>query len=72
MKDGSDDPGVFAAENAVSADGAAMTLTAQTGNTFAFSAVIDQISISSAVNGDASVTFNFLMADADGVTQAWS
>ena len=71
LKDGSDDPGVVTAENSVGATGGAMTLTAQTGNTFAFSAVIDQISISSAVNGDASVTFNFLMADSDGVTQTW-
>tara|TARA_R100001463_G_scaffold9580_9_gene28824 strand:- start:892 stop:1287 length:396 start_codon:yes stop_codon:yes gene_type:complete len=71
LQDGSADPGVLTAENAVGATGSAMTLTAQDGNTFAFSAVIDQISVSSAVNGDASVTFNFLMADSDGVTQTW-
>ena len=71
LKDGSDDPGVFTAENAVGATGSAMTLTAQSGNTFVFSAVIDQISVSSAVNGDATVTFNFLMADSDGVAQTW-
>ena len=71
MKDTSDDPGVGTAENAVGADGGAMTLTAAPGNTFVFDAVIDQISVSSAVNGDATVTFNFLMADTDGVTQTW-
>ena len=75
MKDTSDDPGVFTAQNGVGATagtGAEMTLTAAPGNKFVFDAVVDQISVSSAVNGDATVTFNFLMSDADGVNQSWA
>jgi hypothetical protein len=71
LKDSSDNPGVGHGQNAVGASGGAMTLTAAAGNTFVFTAVVDQISISTAVNGDATVTFNFLMSDADGVAQTW-
>lgn len=75
---GSDDPAIFGSEESskvgqhtIGASGANMTLTVATGCTIAFSAVIDTIAVSSAVNGDATITFNFQMSDSDGATVAW-
>ena len=70
--DSSSDPGFGAGAQAAGASGVAMTLQAQAGNTIAFLAVIDQIALSSTATGDATITFNFLMSDADGPTLAWS
>ncbi len=39
-----------------------ITLTAQADNTLAFTAVVDQVSMSVAKAGDSSVSFNFLLA----------
>ena len=58
-------------QHTIGAAGAEMTLTIATGCTIVFSAIIDTISINSAVAGDASITFNFQMSDANGATVAW-
>tara|TARA_R100001082_G_scaffold29614_1_gene14857 strand:- start:574 stop:978 length:405 start_codon:yes stop_codon:yes gene_type:complete len=64
-------PGVGTALNAATPTVADITLTASAGNHWAFGAIIDQISVSSTVNGDATVSFNFLMSDADAVVETW-
>lgn len=75
----SNDPGIFGGEDAdtagqhtIGAGGAALVLTAASGCTITFDAIIDSIAVSSVVTGDAAITFNFQMSDATGASVAWS
>tara|TARA_Y100000114_G_scaffold148834_1_gene162338 strand:- start:487 stop:882 length:396 start_codon:yes stop_codon:yes gene_type:complete len=72
MKDGSDTPGFFSGAQASGASAAQIVLTAATGNTITFNCVIDTITASVDVTGDAPVTFNFQMSDGNGADIAWS
>ena len=72
LKDGDQSPGYGAGAAGLGAGGAALVLTAATGNTLTFDVVIDSIASSVSHNGDATCTMNFQLADSDGATIAWA
>jgi hypothetical protein len=58
-------------DTVVGSVGGTLLLGMQTGNHISFSAIFDQVALSSSIEGDASVTWNFQMSDADGPSFTW-
>lgn len=66
-----DDPGPGVNTTDWSTDGVDMTLTAASGCTFAFGAIVSEIAISNAKTGDAAVSFNFQLSSGAAPTETW-
>lgn len=73
MSDGTSTPGFGAGAQAAGHTGSALSLQCQgSTNKIDVDVVIDQIAVSQAATGDATVTFNFLMSDSNGPVFTWT
>ncbi len=59
-------------DTVVGSIGGTLLLGMQAGNTISFSAIFDQIALTSSIEGEATATWNFQMSDSDGPTFAWA
>tara|TARA_R110000824_G_scaffold44165_2_gene128649 strand:+ start:551 stop:862 length:312 start_codon:yes stop_codon:yes gene_type:complete len=64
------DPNIGSGEFPIAGSEVAITLLAQTGNSYAGTAVVSGVSVSSSKTGDATISFDFTFTGV--VTEAWS